>query len=122
MPLVQRSTYVLDKQTARALSSLIAAWKVSKGEAIRRAVQQAFERLERGAAMGPDEALRQLASATAVTSERVQEANNMVREVAKLRSAAADRLEMTPLSSRSGDLQGGKQDAVSEQVEYKKIR
>ena len=55
-----RSTFALDEPTVRGLAELARKWRVSKSEALRRAVARAQEQPGPGAAMTPQDALRAL--------------------------------------------------------------
>jgi predicted transcriptional regulator len=55
-----RSTFALDKRTANGLARLAQRWRVSKSEALRRAVAQAEARAPSGNAETPQEALQRL--------------------------------------------------------------
>lgn len=56
-----RSTFALDEPTVRGLADLARKWRVSKSEALRRAVARAQEQPGPGGTMTPHDALRALA-------------------------------------------------------------
>lgn len=55
-----RSTFALDRATVQALARLAAFWRVSKSEALRRAVAQASEQACADDKLTPEEALEWL--------------------------------------------------------------
>lgn len=55
-----RSTFALDEPTVRGLADLARKWRVSKSEALRRAVARAQEQPGPGETMTPQDALRAL--------------------------------------------------------------
>lgn len=81
-----KSTYSLDLETIRALERMAARWKVSKSEALRRAIRMA----EHEAEEDPLEALDRVQRSLALTPERTRE---WVRAVRTERRAASTRRE-----------------------------
>jgi Ribbon-helix-helix protein, copG family len=85
-----KTTYSLDVKTVRALEALAQRWKVSKSEALRRAIQASAEREPREAGRDALRALDELQQALGLTAET---ADRWVRAVRDERRAWTRRVE-----------------------------
>ncbi len=85
-----KTTYSLDLRTVRALEALAQRWKVSKSEALRRAIQASAERAPREAGRDALRALDELQRALAMTPEA---ADRWVRAARSERRAWTRRVE-----------------------------
>ncbi len=84
-----KATFSLDLQSARALEALARRWKVSKSEALRRAIRGAMT----APAGGADEALRALALAQGSMALTAEAARAWQRRVRAERQASSRRRE-----------------------------
>ncbi|MDN5864111.1 MAG: ribbon-helix-helix protein, CopG family [Gammaproteobacteria bacterium] len=87
-----RSTFALDEATAKGLADLAKRWKVSKSQALRRAVAQAQEQPGRHGEMTPQEALERLAERPPLDKEDADAwiaANRDARRASDARRARA---------------------------------
>jgi Arc/MetJ-type ribon-helix-helix transcriptional regulator len=85
-----KTTYSLDVKTVRALEALAQRWRVSKSEALRRAIQASAEREPREAGRDALRALDELQQALGLTAEQ---ADRWVRAVRDERRAWTRRVE-----------------------------
>ena len=84
-----KSTYALDVPTVRALEEMARTWKVSKSEALRRAIRAAAERETGGAgeALG---ALEGLQRALALTPTKARAWSARVRKERRMSSSRSE--------------------------------
>lgn len=92
-----RSTFALDEATAKGLARLAARWKVSKSQALRRAVAQAEQQPGRHGDMTPEEALSHLAQHPPLTKKT---ADSWIADNRASRLASDDRAERRSASAR----------------------
>ena len=85
-----KTTYSLDLKTVRTLEALAQRWKVSKSEALRRAIRASAEREPREAGREALRALDELQQALGLTAET---ADQWVRAVQDERRAWTRRVE-----------------------------
>ncbi len=85
-----KSTYALDVPTVRALEEMARVWKVSKSEALRRAIRSAAEREtgRTGQALG---ALEDLQRALALTPTKARAWSARVRRERRAASARSEK-------------------------------
>jgi Ribbon-helix-helix protein, copG family len=84
-----KSTYALDVPTVKALEEMARVWKVSKSEALRRAIRSAAER-ETGRAGGSREALDDLQRALALSPAKARTWSARVRRERRAASARSE--------------------------------
>ena len=84
-----KSTYALDVPTVKALEEMARAWKVSKSEALRRAIRAAAER-ETGSAGEPLGALEGLQKALNLTPAKARTWSTRVRKERRMTSARSE--------------------------------
>jgi hypothetical protein len=84
-----KSTYALDVSTVKALEEMARVWKVSKSEALRRAIRSAAER-ELGHPGEAVEALEDLQRALALSSVKARAWSARVRKERRMASARSE--------------------------------